>query len=579
MNYDKIAPGLRAACESYRRSGRSGLNRYARSFGLMAKERSPKPARAVVFVHCEAEAQLHKLEGLGIRVNQSAGRVRTAFLPIERIEELADEPSVRRIAAARYLRKRMDLASAEVQLGAFRNSSQLTGKGVVIGVVDTGIDPNHPSFKKRIHRIWDQTISGPGVDEGGYGLELRGSQLTASRDTDGHGTHVAGIAAGSHLQFGGVAPAAKLVIVKSDLLDAHIADGIRYIFRIAQGLGLPAVVNLSIGDHGDAHDGTDSLSLVIDDESGPGRIVCCAAGNEGDENIHAQVQIAKQKSRTLTLSVPKQSVASVTLNGWYSGAGRLEAAVAHPSGKSTPFQAVSDGEAATQVYEIQGAEITVTTQGPDPSNGDHNIAVEIESLKASKSVPAGKWKLLARNAGKSSVRLDVWVLDGSEVGQQVFFMGKGVVDAVKIGSPGCALSAVTVGSFTTRAQWTDRSGDSWISAEAEGEMSGFSSEGPLRNGATKPDLAAPGAMIISAMSADSEPDPSDVVDDQHVVMGGTSMATPFVSGLVALLLERNSQLDPSGVKKLLLKHTRVAGKAKGAFDPAWGFGLIHAAKL
>jgi subtilisin family serine protease len=579
MHYDKIAPGLRAVCSSYQRSGRAGLKRHARTFGLMAKERSPKPARAVVFVHCDPKAPLQKLKDLGIKVNQAAGRVRTAFLPLECLATLADEPGVKRIAPARYLRKRLDIASAKVDLTTFRQTSQLTGKDVVVGVIDSGIDPKHPSFKTRIHRIWDQTISGPGVAEGDYGLEVKGSQLSASRDTDGHGTHVAGIAAGKHTQFGGVAPAAKLVIVKSDLLDAHIADGIRYIFRIAKGLGLPAVINLSIGGHGDAHDGTDSLSLVIDEESGPGRIVCCAAGNEGDENVHAQVQIPRKKGRILTFSVPKDSVESVIVNGWYSGADKLEVAVAHPSGISTGYQPIAAGEAATQVYEIKEAEITVTTQGPDPANGDHNILVEIESTKSAKPVPAGKWKLLARNVGKSSARLDAWVIDDSEVGQQVFFMGKGVVDALKIGSPGSALSAITVGSYTTRAGWTDRSGDGWQVGDDEDEMTAFSSEGPLRNGVKKPDLAAPGAMIISAMSADSAPEPSDVIDDHHVVMGGTSMATPFVSGLVALLLERKPSLDPAAVKKLLLKQSRIPGKAKGAFNPTWGFGLIGARDL
>jgi subtilisin family serine protease len=124
----------------------------------------------------------------------------------------------------------MDVAPGKVHLPAFRNASGLSGSGVVIGVVDSGIDPNHPAFAGRILRIWDQTLPGPGVPEGGYGAELTGTLLTVSRDNHGHGTHVAGIAAGAHPIFGGVAPGAELVIVKSDLQDAHIADGIRYIF-------------------------------------------------------------------------------------------------------------------------------------------------------------------------------------------------------------------------------------------------------------------------------------------------------------------------------------------------------------
>jgi subtilisin family serine protease len=125
--------------------------------------------------------------------------------------------------------------------------------------------------------------SGPGVAEGSYGLELSGASNESSKDTDGHGTHVAGIAAGAGAKYGGVAPKATLVIVKTDFQDAQIAEGIRYVFRVAGELGLPAVVNLSLGGHFDAHDGSDSLSQLINQESGPGRIVCCAAGNEGSD--------------------------------------------------------------------------------------------------------------------------------------------------------------------------------------------------------------------------------------------------------------------------------------------------------
>jgi subtilisin family serine protease len=98
-------------------------------------------------------------------------------------------------------------------------------------VVDTGIDPSPAFFEGRILQIWDQALPGPGVLEGGYGVELAPGMLTVSRDTHGHGTHVAGIAAGEHPTRGGVAPKADLVIVKTDFQDAHIADGVRYIFR------------------------------------------------------------------------------------------------------------------------------------------------------------------------------------------------------------------------------------------------------------------------------------------------------------------------------------------------------------
>lgn len=193
-------------------------------------------------------------------------------------------------------------AAAQGSIPQFRTAEGLSGTNVIVGIVDTGIDPIHPAFAGRILHIWDQTLPGPGVPEGGYGIEVTGATLTASRDTVGHGTHVAGIAAGADPGFGGIAPAARLLIVKTDLQDAHIADGIRYIFRVAGQMGCPAVVNLSLGGHADAHDGSDSLSQIIDQETGPGRIVCCAAGNEGDDNIHAQATVPAGATRRIPMS-------------------------------------------------------------------------------------------------------------------------------------------------------------------------------------------------------------------------------------------------------------------------------------
>lgn len=107
---------------------------------------------------------------------------------------------------------------------------------------------------------------------------------------------------------------------------------------------MPAVVNLSLGGHDDPHDGTDSLSQVIDQAVGPGRIVCCAAGNAGNDNIHAQVQVRKGSTRTIACAVARRSAFDLrvvaALTGWYAGADRLAVAVVSPSDQQTPFQAV-----------------------------------------------------------------------------------------------------------------------------------------------------------------------------------------------------------------------------------------------
>ena len=576
MRHDKLSPGLLLAYEDYQREGAQGLTTQRRSLGILGPRNAMQQTKSIVFIYCDEDADLRPLLQQGIEVNQNTGSVRTAYLPLSSLDPLSEEAVVHRIKPSRKMHLRMDDAKKAVHVPEFQNKTGLTGEKVVIGIVDTGIDPKHPAFKGRILRIWDQTLPGPGVKEGAYGAELSKDQLTISQDTEGHGTHVAGIASAGDSTYSGVAPKAELVIVKSDLQDAHIADAVRYIFRIASELKRPAVVNLSLGGHADAHDGSDSLSKIIDAETGPGRIVCCAAGNEGNDNIHAQAKVSTSRMSTIRFNVPQNQVGIAWLNGWYSGKGQLEISVRTPNGFVTPFQKIITKGNPTQDYQLADAQVQIATPGPDPMNGDHNFFVQIRG-NGTMPVMGGIWQLRIRNTGSSETRLDVWTLDDRSA---VFFTGKSVQDAVKIGSPGACKSAVTVASYTTKVKYTDIDAKPQEVGLDLHDISDFSSEGPLRNDAQKPDVAAPGAMIVSTLSSTAQGfGRSSMINSKFVVSAGTSMATPFVTGLVALLLQRNPKLDPAGVKELLRKNSSIPKKAPGTFDSKWGFGLIDAKNL
>lgn len=577
MKHEKLSPGLLLAFQDYQNEGDQALITHRRSLGIIAHKSPVKPTKSVVFIYCDPNADLSYLSQYNIEVNQNSGSVRTAFLPLDSLDVLSEEDVIQRIKPSRKLHLRMDTALETVKVPEFRkkNKIELTGKGVIIGIIDSGIDPKHPAFAGRILHIWDQTLPGPGVTEGRYGAEVTGAQLTISQDTNGHGTHVAGIAAGADATYGGVAPEAELVVVRSDLQDAHIADGIRYIFRIASELGRPAVVNLSLGGHADAHDGSDSLSKVIDAETGPGRIVCCAAGNEGNDNIHGQTIIPSGRTRGMRFNVPLNQVGIVWLNAWYSKDNELEVSVRSPNGFVTPFQKIiADGNPA-QDHQLPDARVQLVTPGPDQANSDHNFFVQIRGIGPSQ-VMGGIWQLRVRNVSSTDTRLDVWTLDDSS---SVFFTGKSVNDAVKIGSPGAASSAITVAAYTTKDTYIDIDAQVREMGLELDTISEFSSEGPLRNDGQKPDVAAPGAMIISTLSADANFDRSSMINSKFVVQAGTSMATPFVSGLVALLLQRDPKLDPATVKDLLRKNSAIPEKAAGTFDDKWGYGVINAANL
>jgi subtilisin family serine protease len=582
MKYNKIAPKLLLALGDYHREGHAGLTRHMKTIGLVSSEASVKPARAVIFLQCSDRASFRSLAKKGIRVNQARGKVRTGIVPLEELGALSEHKGVKRIVPAKKLRPLMDAAPSKVNLPAFKTSSGLTGKGVIVGTVDSGIDPNHPAFAGRIISIWDQTLSGAGVPAGDYGLEVSGPTLTSSRDEEGHGTHVAGIAAGKQNIYGGVAPGANYVIVKTDFDDAHIADGIAYIFAKAKSLGRPAVVNLSLGGHFDAHDGTDSLSQFIDAQGGPGQIVCCAAGNEGSDNIHAQVKVRKNKVKTTRFIVPSpkrgDSIRQAILNGWYAGSDEVEVAVQGPSGITTPFQKIITSGNPAKSYNIPDGKVQIVTPGRNAANGDHNFLVVIEAQPMLSTVASGVWRLRLKGKSITNGTVDIWTLDDGE-GLDVLFTGTSVSPTMKIGSPGSAASAVTVASYTTKIKWKDLAGNTWTGGTAVDALSDFSSNGPLRNGAQKPDVTAPGSWLASCLSADSSVESAYVVAQGIRMMQGTSMATPFITGVVALLLERKKTLDAASVKTLLRNNSAIPNTPAGIFDPQWGFGLINAANL
>ena len=582
MDAVKIAPELLLAFQDYEKKKdyeeveSTDLPLDNRTLSPQGSVVRPEAPQVNVFLHCDESAALDHLEEKGIQINTRKGRIRTARLSLENLENLErlyEEPNIIHVEVSHKLHPLMDVASAKVQLPEFRNKMHLTGKGVVIGVVDTGIDSTHPAFQGRILRILDQTLS-PGIAP--YGQELTGKVLGHSCDTDGHGTHVAGIAAGNDTTFGGVAPEAELVIVKSTLWDTDILEGIRYIFEFADKLGRPAVVNLSLGGHFGPHDGSDSLSKGIDELSSAGKIVCCSAGNEGNNDIHAQAHLSQNGDpHAICFSVPESSasdaIQEVILNGWYAGSDRVAVAIESPKGDWTGYQEIIQGRAFWGTYNLSDTRIHIATPEVDPGNQDHQIQIAVRSHSDGVVTP-GIWKLWLRGRDVSSGRVDVWVIDGKNPPQVLFTEGS-VSNSLKIGSPGTAHRAITVASYTTQNRGLRERN------LAIDDISDFSSEGPLRNGVQKPDVTAPGTDIVSCMSNHMNPPRPYQTNSHYTVMGGTSMSAPFISGIVALLLQHDSTFTPERIKALLQASSAIPGNRPGSFHPKWGYGLIDADAL
>ncbi|MGH3734264.1 MAG: S8 family serine peptidase [Micromonosporaceae bacterium] len=576
MHYEKLSGALAAAAEQYHESGGAGLGAPATLMGLVTLTEPARPARAVVFVRGADPAALDALRQDGIEVNAGTGPVRTGIVDFAALAAVTDNPALTQLVVSHRLRTLMDVAPGKVGVPEFVNQTELTGEGVVIGVVDTGIDPQHPAFQGRVHRIWDQTARGAGVPEGQYGVELSGERLIESRDEHGHGTHVAGIASGADSQYPGIAPKATLVIVKTTLMDAHIADGVRYCFRVAADLGLPCVVNLSLGGHADPHDGTDPLSAILDSESGPGKIVVCAAGNEGNDAIHARTEVSKGGTRTIGCL----ATGVYQVNAWYDGAAELAVQVVGPSGDATPYQSVIGSGDPVKRYVLADGLVQVATPGPDPVNGDHQVVVVAQPSGlggAAPSAPSRAWRIRFRAVQADKTRVDAWILSNPQAPAQ--FTGRYVDDAVKVGAPGCATSAVTAAAYTTKNSWTDIDGNGQQIGLEVDDLADFSSEGPRRDDHPKPDVAAPGAMIGASLSRDADFPRRLVLDTTHVMLAGTSMASPFVAGVVALLLQRDPNLEPEKLRERLVAASAVPGGEPGQFHPAWGYGLLAVDQL
>lgn len=222
INYNKLSAGLSSLIHEYETIGINAavINSSRVSMTPLFIPSNGGTPETVIFVRCNENVRLD-LEG--VNINSQEGELRTAKVSLDSLEVLSRNPDVHQLSSSIKLKPLNDVAAARTQLNNFRRmgSPNLTGKDVVVGIVDTGIDGYHPSFEGRILSIWDQKMEGHGWGLKDYGTVLTGELIGASFDVIGHGTHVAGIAAGRDKEFGGVAPDADLIIVKTDFIDAQ----------------------------------------------------------------------------------------------------------------------------------------------------------------------------------------------------------------------------------------------------------------------------------------------------------------------------------------------------------------------
>ncbi|MBI2362719.1 MAG: S8 family serine peptidase, partial [Elusimicrobia bacterium] len=538
------------------------------------------------------------------RLYGPVGGVLSGEVPLSDIARLALDPAVEAAEGARQLKLSLDIARSSINAGgiwygALDGTSvdfgTNLGSGVVVGFVDSGIDYTHADFytegapnRTRILSIWDQTdAGGPNPSGFAYGSEwtraqiddeIDGSPAGVVRQTDtvGHGPHVAGIAAGdgsAASAYPGLAPKADIIMVKSDLANSKVVEGLTYIVNKAAAAGKRAVINLSIGGHFGPHDGKSTFETGVAAVAASTPVVV-AMGNEEAESVHASTVVAVSGTSVFTLQADP-GVTSLEADFWVPSGDLYTATVSSSATGSTV--SCAPGLDCTAL-SIAGHTIDIYNSPSGHPSGDRQITVDVAR---GGGFTALTWRVsLLRGANAGSGRVDGYVTSSnSSFTALVDFTGTG-------SAPATANNVIAVGSYCSRNSWKAFDAATWTDTDCSlagrlGNISNFSNRGPTRDGRQKPDVAAPGQRIASALSTNQSPAANANVktpDGLHKLSNGTSMATPVVAGAVARSLEKNVGITAAQVRSNIQAQARTDAKvtAWGAVpNPVFGYGKLR----
>lgn len=543
----------------------------------------------------------------------------TALLTPEQIMQLAQIDGIKYIDAGSIRRPVNDVSIPETGAtliqGGFLNGIPYRGAGTIIVLFDTGIDWKHLDFrsptdttKSRVLFLWDQTLT-PGAGEASpvgfnYGVEYTQAQINAelgtsppglvrSRDLIGHGTHVAGTAAGNgsslHGTFTGMAPDADIIIIKggdNGFLPSNEIDGLTY----AQGKGTllsePLIVNWSFGNQYGPHDGTDAEEVAVDNfVTAPGHVVAIAAGNDGLNPIHKSGTLsANGGSTNITLSVPTYTPNPTPGNNvfdvqvWFKGNPPITASATSPSAFTTG--PVTNLDVSKNGNSTADGTFSVDNSLSYTSNGLR--FVELYVRDANTNVPkTGTWTLALTNTGGIPVAYDAWITDNTtwSNGLTTTLNGGDVNETVEI--PGTAEGAVTVGGYVTKWIWPTYFNAiyGYNGTDRTSNICDFSSLGPTRDGRQKPDIAAPAMGIASSLSSfsDTSGGAGGIYPGQKdIIFQGTSMAVPHIVGAASLILSAFPSTTSAEIKTLLTTGARADAFTGGVPNQTWGYGKLDA---
>ncbi|MBL0310678.1 MAG: S8 family peptidase [Bacteroidetes bacterium] len=525
-----------------------------------------------------------------------------------------------------------------VHEGAFPLAAALKGKGVIIGIIDGGIYFQHPDFKNpdgstRIRYIWDQRISGGTTPAPyNYGREWNQADINSGNCTHvepfsgscadfGHGTCVAGIAAGNgradsanpNLKntYVGIAPESEIIAVRvgsgscyaSNFL-ASVADAVDYIFKKADALGMPCVINTSVGTYYGSHDGKDLSTKLIEDllDERSGRVLVASAGNAGQISHHLGYNLTNDSA--FTFFKYNTTLGSVYFDLWADSTDFTNAYFAigandtsgNDLGRTSYLNVIADFNPAPGLSVVQTRNLFVNSQlvaiTIEVANDNGRYHVEVYMNPANKKL---LWRLQTTGSG----RFDLWssesLIGNSDMvrtisGNTIQYPEYRHPDSLKtmVTSWQCSDKVITVGNYSNRASYLDYDSlnvDLTASPyfEVVGKRYATSSLGPTRDNRLKPDIMASGSTTlctgdqntINALVSSSQKY-KVAIGRKHIRNGGTSMASPVVAGIAALYLEKRPTATWDEVKKALIWTAIRDSFTTISPNPEYGYGKVNA---
>ena len=495
-----------------------------------------------------------------------------------------------------------------------RLSMPYDGSGVIVGVIDCGFDFSHVNFwdsegntrVKAVYMPYDntgRTIMVNRVQLPGTCFETveRIKALTTDDTHSTHGTQTAGIAAGSYKGNGwyGIAPGADIVVCgmpESELSDVKLAHCISYIDDYANRVGKPYVINISMGNNVGAHDGTSFISKVIQQFSGPGHVFVVSAGNDGDQPvcIHESLTASTDTVTALLSGYAKTGGLhrSGCVNAWSRGAKPFNSrlvVVDTWSGKivyksrslgttTTGVTAHFDTQTDEQLAQYYTGSVDFLGTIEGNGNGSSLITMDMKAKAYNYAIGIQYYSPLqtdltiwtSQYAYFSTFGLS-WASSGSSVGS--------------INELAASDSVISVGSYNSKQYVPLRNGTQYFRPDSRPlEISYYSSYGPDERGISRPDVCAPGSVVISSANRYYTNPPNlqywqpsvyvDGVEYPYCPDLGTSMSAPVVAGAVALWLQADPTLSTADVRRVL-RHSSYRDSYVNRGNPErWGAGKL-----